>query len=189
MLNLSQMAGCIGQQAVRGERLMRGLLEQDAAALRAGRPRRPGARVRQNSLQVRALTPTEFFFHSMGGREGAGRHRGQDVPVRLHAAPADQRARGPQGQAGRDRAQHRRHDHPVQVRGGRHRPVQGDILEAGRHRRHPRRGPGRRGGAPRAGSRTRSVAGYATVEKDLMETEEGEEEELEEPEFEAGGEE
>lgn len=69
MLNLSQMAGSIGQQAVRGERIKRGYR------------RRTLSHFRQDDLGAKArgfvkasfksgLSPTEYFFHSMGGREG-----------------------------------------------------------------------------------------------------------------------
>ncbi|HUV24797.1 MAG TPA: DNA-directed RNA polymerase subunit A' [Methanomassiliicoccales archaeon] len=69
MLNLSQMAGCIGQQAVRGERLARGYWNRTLPHFRKGDL---GAEARgfvRNSYKS-GLSPTEFFFHSMGGREG-----------------------------------------------------------------------------------------------------------------------
>lgn len=69
MLNLTQMAACVGQQAVRGERIKRGY---------AGRTL---SHFERNDLGsdahgfVRAsyksgLSPTEYFFHAIGGREG-----------------------------------------------------------------------------------------------------------------------
>ena len=69
MLNLSQMAGSIGQQAVRGERISRGyekrtlshFNKEDLGADAKGFVR---------SSYKRGLNPTEYFFHSMGGREG-----------------------------------------------------------------------------------------------------------------------
>ncbi|MCK4756976.1 MAG: DNA-directed RNA polymerase subunit A' [Thermoplasmata archaeon] len=69
MLNLSQMAGCIGQQAVRGERISRGyhhrtlphFQQHDLGAAAKG--------FVTSSYKV-GLKPTEYFFHSMGGREG-----------------------------------------------------------------------------------------------------------------------
>jgi DNA-directed RNA polymerase subunit A' len=69
MLNLSQMAGCIGQQAVRGERLSRGYWNRTLPHFKQGDL---GAEARgfvKHSYKD-GLTPTEFFFHSMGGREG-----------------------------------------------------------------------------------------------------------------------
>ncbi|SDQ23502.1 DNA-directed RNA polymerase subunit A' [Natronobacterium texcoconense] len=69
MLNLTQMAGCVGQQAVRGERINRGYenrtlshyAENDLSAEAHG--------FVENSY-TSGLTPREFFFHAMGGREG-----------------------------------------------------------------------------------------------------------------------
>ncbi len=69
MLNLSQMAGCVGQQAVRGERLSRGYHHR---TLPHFKKEDLGAYARgfcSNSYKS-GLTPTEFFFHAMGGREG-----------------------------------------------------------------------------------------------------------------------
>jgi len=69
MLNLSQMAGCIGQQAVRGERLSRGYWSRTLPHFKKGDL---GAEARGfvRSSYKSGLSPTEFFFHSMGGREG-----------------------------------------------------------------------------------------------------------------------
>ena len=69
MLNLSQMAGCVGQQAVRGERLSRGYWNRTLPHFHKGDL---GAYARgfcSNSYKS-GLDPTEFFFHAMGGREG-----------------------------------------------------------------------------------------------------------------------
>jgi DNA-directed RNA polymerase subunit A' len=69
MLNLSQMAGCVGQQAVRGERLARGYWDRTLPHFDKGDL---GAYARgfcSNSYKS-GLNPTEFFFHAMGGREG-----------------------------------------------------------------------------------------------------------------------
>jgi DNA-directed RNA polymerase subunit A' len=69
MLNLSQMAGCVGQQAVRGERLSRGYWNRTLPHFHKGDL---GAQARgfcSNSYKS-GLNPTEFFFHAMGGREG-----------------------------------------------------------------------------------------------------------------------
>lgn len=69
MLNLSQMAGCVGQQAVRGERLSRGYWNRTLPHFEKGDL---GAYARgfcSNSYKD-GLDPTEFFFHAMGGREG-----------------------------------------------------------------------------------------------------------------------
>lgn len=69
MLNLSQMAGSIGQQAVRGERIHRGYHDRTLAHFEKG-ALGPEARGFVNSSYKSGLSPTEFFFHCMGGREG-----------------------------------------------------------------------------------------------------------------------
>ena len=69
MLNLTQMAGAVGQQAVRGERINRGYegrtlshyQEDDLSA---------DARGFVQHSYTDGLEPREFFFHAMGGREG-----------------------------------------------------------------------------------------------------------------------
>ena len=69
MLNLSQMAGCIGQQAVRGERLSRGYWNRTLPHFRKGDL---GAQAKGfvKASYKSGLHPTEYFFHAMGGREG-----------------------------------------------------------------------------------------------------------------------
>lgn len=69
MLNLSQMAGCVGQQAVRGERIHRGYKERTLPHFKKGDL---GAQAKGfvSSNYKKGLNPTEYFFHSMGGREG-----------------------------------------------------------------------------------------------------------------------
>jgi len=69
MLNLTQMAGCVGQQAVRGERINRGY---EGRTLSHYQPDDLSAEAHgfvENSYRG-GLTPREFFFHAMGGREG-----------------------------------------------------------------------------------------------------------------------
>jgi DNA-directed RNA polymerase subunit A' len=69
MLNLSQMSGCVGQQAVRGERIHRGYQYR---TLPHFKKHDLGARAKgfvASSYKI-GLSPTEYFFHSMGGREG-----------------------------------------------------------------------------------------------------------------------
>ncbi len=69
MLNLSQMAGCVGQQTVRNERLKRGYHYR---TLPHFEPNDLGAYAKgfvTNSYKT-GLSPAEFFFHAMGGREG-----------------------------------------------------------------------------------------------------------------------
>ena len=69
MLNLSQMAGCVGQQAVRGERIARGYWDRTLPHFHKGDL---GAYARGfcSDSYKSGLNPTEFFFHAMGGREG-----------------------------------------------------------------------------------------------------------------------
>ena len=69
MLNLSQMAGCVGQQTVRNERIKRGYHDRTLPHFQV---RDLGAYAKgfvTNSYKT-GLSPTEFFFHAMGGREG-----------------------------------------------------------------------------------------------------------------------
>ena len=69
MLNLTQMAACVGQQSVRGERLNRGYANR---VLIHFKPGDLGAEARGfvSSSYKDGLKPKEFFFHAMGGREG-----------------------------------------------------------------------------------------------------------------------
>ncbi len=68
MLNLTQMAACVGQQSVRGERIKRGYQGRTLPHFK------PGDRSADAHGFVRAsfkdgLSPTEYFFHAVGGRE------------------------------------------------------------------------------------------------------------------------
>jgi DNA-directed RNA polymerase subunit A' len=69
MLNLTQMAACVGQQSVRGERIRRGYAER---TLPHFKKRDLGAEAHGfvESSYKDGLSPTEFFFHAIGGREG-----------------------------------------------------------------------------------------------------------------------
>ncbi len=69
MLNLTQMAGCVGQQAVRGERINRGYEGRTLAHYQEGDLSAEAHGFVENSYR-NGLTPREFFFHAMGGREG-----------------------------------------------------------------------------------------------------------------------
>ena len=69
MLNLTQMAGCVGQQSVRGERIMRGYDDRTLPHFRKG-DRGSGAHGFISHSYKGGLSPTEFFFHAIGGREG-----------------------------------------------------------------------------------------------------------------------
>jgi len=69
MLNLSQMSGCVGQQAVRGERIHRGYQYRTLPHFKKG-DLGASAKGFVASCYKSGLSPTEYFFHSMGGREG-----------------------------------------------------------------------------------------------------------------------
>jgi DNA-directed RNA polymerase subunit A' len=69
MLNLTQMAGSVGQQSVRGERIKRGYYDRTLSHFRKG-DLGADARGFVRSSYKKGLTPTEFFFHAIGGREG-----------------------------------------------------------------------------------------------------------------------
>ncbi|MFC6723912.1 DNA-directed RNA polymerase subunit A' [Halobium palmae] len=69
MLNLTQMAGCVGQQAVRGERINRGYEDRTLSHFRPNDLSAEAHGFVENSYRG-GLTPKEFFFHAMGGREG-----------------------------------------------------------------------------------------------------------------------
>ena len=69
MLNLSQMAGCVGQQTVRGERLTRGYEGRTLAHFQKDDLGAFAKGFVTHSYKT-GLSPTEFFFHAMGGREG-----------------------------------------------------------------------------------------------------------------------
>jgi DNA-directed RNA polymerase subunit A' len=69
MLNLTQMAGCLGQQSVRGERIVRGYDERTLPHFKKGDRGSEAHGFIRNSYKS-GLNPTEFFFHAIGGREG-----------------------------------------------------------------------------------------------------------------------
>ncbi|MFB6299602.1 MAG: DNA-directed RNA polymerase subunit A', partial [Halobacteriales archaeon] len=69
MLNLTQMAGCVGQQAVRGERINRGYEDRTLSHFKPNDLSADAHGFVENSY-TGGLTPREFFFHAMGGREG-----------------------------------------------------------------------------------------------------------------------
>ena len=69
MLNLTQMAGSVGQQAVRGERINRGYEDRTLSHYKPHDLSAEAHGFVENSYRG-GLTPEEFFFHAMGGREG-----------------------------------------------------------------------------------------------------------------------
>jgi DNA-directed RNA polymerase subunit A' len=68
-LNIGQMSACIGQQSVRGKRILRGYLDRALPHFKPGDPS-PKARGFVYSSYQKGLDAIEFFFHAMGGREG-----------------------------------------------------------------------------------------------------------------------
>ncbi|GAB6285825.1 MAG: DNA-directed RNA polymerase subunit A' [Methanoregula sp.] len=69
MLNLTQMAGCIGQQSVRGERIIRGYDDRTLPHFKKGDRGADAHGFIAHSYKG-GLNATEFFFHAIGGREG-----------------------------------------------------------------------------------------------------------------------
>lgn len=72
MLDLTQMAACLGQMTVRGKRLHRGYQGRSLPHFKRD-DRSAKARGFVSSSYREGLSPTEFFFHSMGA-ERACRH-------------------------------------------------------------------------------------------------------------------
>jgi DNA-directed RNA polymerase subunit A' len=68
-LNIGQMAACVGQQSVRGKRILRGYTGRALPHFVEGDPRPRARGFVYNSYQS-GLDSIEFFFHAMGGREG-----------------------------------------------------------------------------------------------------------------------
>ncbi|WP_053947232.1 DNA-directed RNA polymerase subunit A' [Halolamina sediminis] len=69
MLNLTQMAATVGQQSVSGERINRGYEGRTLSHYERGDLGAKPHGFVENSYRS-GLTPREFFFHAMGGREG-----------------------------------------------------------------------------------------------------------------------
>jgi DNA-directed RNA polymerase subunit A' len=68
-LNIGQMSACVGQQSVRGKRILRGYAGRALPHFTEGDPS-PRARGFVYSSYQTGLDAIEFFFHAMGGREG-----------------------------------------------------------------------------------------------------------------------
>jgi DNA-directed RNA polymerase subunit A' len=68
-LNIGQISACVGQQSVRGKRILRGYVDRALPHFQAG-DQRPKARGFVYSSYQSGLDVIEFFFHAMGGREG-----------------------------------------------------------------------------------------------------------------------
>jgi len=68
-LNIGQMTAVVGQQSVRGKRIMRGYQDRALPHFKWGDPSSRARGFVDHSYRD-GLDPVEFFFHSMGGREG-----------------------------------------------------------------------------------------------------------------------
>ena len=68
-INISQMVACVGQQAISGKRVPNGFEDRSLPHF-ARHSREPAAKGFVANSFYSGLTPTEFFFHTMGGREG-----------------------------------------------------------------------------------------------------------------------
>lgn len=68
-INISQMAACVGQQNVEGKRIPFGFRGRSLPHFLKD-DQSPESRGFVENSYLRGLTPQEFFFHAMGGREG-----------------------------------------------------------------------------------------------------------------------
>lgn len=68
-INISQMIACVGQQALNGKRVPNGFDDRSLPHFRH-HSKTPAAKGFVENSFYTGLTPTEFFFHTMGGREG-----------------------------------------------------------------------------------------------------------------------
>merc|ERR1719192_1235004 len=68
-INISQMIACVGQQAISGKRVPNGFEDRSLPHF-VRHSKDPAAKGFVANSFSSGLTPTEFFFHTMGGREG-----------------------------------------------------------------------------------------------------------------------
>ncbi|KAH7815541.1 putative DNA-directed RNA polymerase large subunit [Monocercomonoides exilis] len=68
-LNISQIAACVGQQNVEGKRIRYGFRKRTLPHFTQDDPGTESKGFVENSY-LKGLTPQEFYFHAMGGREG-----------------------------------------------------------------------------------------------------------------------
>ncbi|EDO36291.1 predicted protein [Nematostella vectensis] len=68
-INISQMIACVGQQAISGKRIPDGFEDRSLPHFKR-HSKLPAAKGFVKNSFFSGLTPTEFFFHAMGGREG-----------------------------------------------------------------------------------------------------------------------
>ncbi|KAH9386205.1 DNA-directed RNA polymerase II subunit RPB1 [Nematocida major] len=68
-INISQMSACVGQQSIEGKRILHGFRDRSLPHFTKD-DCTAEARGFVSSSYVAGLSPVEFFFHAMGGREG-----------------------------------------------------------------------------------------------------------------------
>ncbi len=68
-MNISQMVACVGQQSVNGARIQNGFINRTLPHFPLF-SRKPDAKGFVSNSFFTGLLPTEFFFHTMAGREG-----------------------------------------------------------------------------------------------------------------------
>ena len=68
-INIAQMISCLGQQSVDGKRIPKGYVDRTLPHYHKY-DNTPESRGFVESSFISGLTPQEFFFHAMGGREG-----------------------------------------------------------------------------------------------------------------------
>ena len=68
-LNIAQMMACVGQQTVRGKRIPNSFIDRSLPHF-PRHAQQPSARGFVANSFFTSLTPTEFYFHTMAGREG-----------------------------------------------------------------------------------------------------------------------
>ncbi|MGN6624415.1 MAG: DNA-directed RNA polymerase subunit A'', partial [Candidatus Nitrosocosmicus sp.] len=68
-LNIGQMTAALGQQSIRGKRIIKGYRNRALAHFKPGE-QNPDSKGFVKSNYRDGLSPIEFFFHAMGGREG-----------------------------------------------------------------------------------------------------------------------
>ncbi|GME87450.1 unnamed protein product [[Candida] boidinii] len=69
-INISQMSACVGQQIVEGKRIRFGFSDRSLPHFTKDDYSAESKGFVENSY-LRGLTPQEFFFHAMAGREGS----------------------------------------------------------------------------------------------------------------------
>jgi DNA-directed RNA polymerase beta' subunit len=72
LMNIAQIAGCVGQQTVFGRRIptRSSVIGKRTLANFAPNDRSPASRGFISSSYLQGLSPSEFFYHQMAGREG-----------------------------------------------------------------------------------------------------------------------